>query len=566
MTLDPTRRMLRELGLAYGGAAVISVFVNLALLIVPIYTLILYDRILSSRNMDTLTALSIGCIGGMILYGILEFLRSSLFLVMGDRVARRLNLPTLQAAIARTLDGQGSSAAQAMRDLNELRGFVTGAAAAIPLDLLWSPVLVFVLFLLHPLYGWFGLGCAGLLFGISLATDLVTREPLSAAATAANSSVNDLAAVLRNGDLLDGMGMLPAVARRWQSRLNRTNATLDRASRHARAFGAVAKTLRLLMQGGIISLGVVLVIRNQATPGSLMAANLIVAKLLQPFEQLVGGWRQWMFALAALRRVRAVLSHRSTRLGALVADGSGSVVIDGVSFTPPGRDRPVLEDISLTIAPGEVLAIVGPSAAGKSTLARLIVGLFPPTHGAVRVDGLDSTAWDRAAFGRVVGYVPQSVALLDGTIFDNIARMDEADPARVVEAANLARVHEMIGRLPLGYATWVGGNGYSLSGGQRQRVALARAVFGGPRLVVLDEPNANLDQAGEEDLAQAILAIKSRGTGVVVVTHRPALLAVVDTLLVLKHGRIQHHGARADVLPRLTDATPAPVPALAATR
>ena len=564
MILDPIRRMLRELGLAYGGAAVISIFVNLALLIVPLYTLILYDRILSSRNMDTLTALSIGCIGGMVLYGILEFLRSSLFLVMGDRVARRLNLPTLQAAIARTLDGQGSSAAQAMRDLNELRGFVTGAAAAIPLDLLWSPVLVFVLFLLHPLYGWFGLGCAGLLFGISLATDLVTREPLSAAATAANSSVNDLAAVLRNGDLLDGMGMLPAVARRWQSRLDRTNATLDRASRHARAFGAVAKTLRLLMQGGIISLGVVLVIRNQATPGSLMAANLIVAKLLQPFEQLVGGWRQWMFALAALRRVRAVLSHRSTRLGALVADGCGSVVIDGVSFTPPGRDRPVLEDISLTIAPGEVLAIVGPSAAGKSTLARLIVGLFPPTHGAVRVDGLDSTAWDRAAFGRVVGYVPQSVALLDGTIFDNIARMDEADPARVGEAATLARVHEMIGRLPLGYATWVGGNGYSLSGGQRQRVALARAVFGGPRLVVLDEPNANLDQAGEEDLAQAILALKSRGIGVVVVTHRPALLAVVDTLLVLKHGRIQHHGTRADVLPRLTDAAPAPVPALAA--
>jgi len=229
-------------------------------------------------------------------------------------------------------------------------------------------------------------------------------------------------------------------------------------------------------------------------------------------------------------------------------------------------DDSVLDEVSLTIAPGEVLAIVGPSAAGKSTLARLIVGLFPPTHGAVRVDGLDSTAWDRAAFGRVVGYVPQSVALLDGTIFDNIARMDEADPARVVEAANLARVHEMIGRLPLGYATWVGGNGYSLSGGQRQRVALARAVFGGPRLVVLDEPNANLDQAGEEDLAQAILALKSRGTGVVVVTHRPALLAVVDTLLVLKHGRIQHHGARADVLPRLTDATPAPVPALAATR
>jgi ATP-binding cassette subfamily C protein len=428
-----------------------------------------------------------------------------------------------------------------------------------------------VLFLLHPVYGWFGLGCAALLFLVSLATDLVTREPLAAASTAASNSVNDLAAVLHNTDLLDGMGMLPAVARRWQRRQNRTAFALDRASRHAKAFAALAKTLRLLMQGGVISVGVVLVIKGVASPGSMMGANLIIAKLLQPFEQLVSGWRQWVFSLAALHRVRDLLAHpRACGDAASPSQVSGAVEIRSLRFIPPGRDRAVLEDISLTIAPGEVLAIVGPSAAGKSTLARMIVGLFPPSAGSVCVDGIEATAWDRTAFGRVVGYVPQSVALLDGTIFDNIARMAEADPAAVVDAAHLAGVHEMIGRLPLGYGTWVGGKGYTLSGGQRQRIALARAVFGGPRLVVMDEPNASLDQAGEEDLARTILALKSRGTGVVVVTHRPALLAVVDTLLVLKQGRVQHYGARGEVLPRLgvpvaaTTASSAPALAVAA--
>jgi ATP-binding cassette, subfamily C, bacterial len=554
MPHDPMRRLLRHLMRAFGAAAVVTLFVNLATLIVPIYDMILYDRILQSRNMDSLTVLSVSCALGLVIFGVLEFVRNCLYLVMGDRVARRLNIPTLAAAIAKTLDGQASAAAQAMRDLNDLRGFVTSQAAAIPLDLLWTPALLAVLFLLHPLYFAFGLGSAALLFAISVATDLATRKRLIEANQASTGAINQLAQVLRNTDLLDGMGMLPAVARRWQRRQERIGFELDRATRHGKAFAAVARTCRLTMQGGIIALGVILVIRREASPGSMMGANLIVAKLLLPFDQLVTGWRQWMFALAALRRVRQLHAQAPRRAAPAAAAALASVpalalaptapsglVVDRLAFTPPGGMHPVLDDVSFDVRPGEVLAIVGPSAAGKSTLARLMVGLFAPTAGSVRLDGIEVTVWDRTAFGQAVGYVPQSVALLDGTVFDNIARMTEADPQAVVEAATQAGIHDMIGFLPQGYATRIGGTGHALSGGQRQRIALARALFGAPRFLVLDEPNANLDHLGEQALAETIATLRLRKTGVVLVTHRPALLEVADTLLVLKQGRVDRY-------------------------
>jgi ATP-binding cassette subfamily C protein len=275
----------------------------------------------------------------------------------------------------------------------------------------------------------------------------------------------------------------------------------------------------------------------------MMGANLLVAKFLLPFEQLVGGWRQWVFALAALQRVRTVLAEHPPRLAGSSGEAHGTLVVKDLVYAPPGCARPVLNGISLQVEPGEVLAVTGSSAAGKSTLARLMVGLFPPTDGGVQVDGIDAARWDRAALGRIVGYVPQSVALLDGTIFDNIARMADADSHAVVAAATRAGVHDMIGRLPRGYATWVGSNGYVLSGGQRQRIALARALFGDPKLIVLDEPDAHLDHVGEQSLADIVADLKRGGTGVVVVTHRPGLLSVADRVLVLKQGRVYFCGA-----------------------
>jgi ATP-binding cassette subfamily C protein len=543
------RRTLAEIGRAFGFAALLSLFVNLASLTVPLYDIQLYDRVLLSRSTETLAALSVMCLLGMGLYGVLEYLRSALFLVIGDRLARRLDIATLRAALAQSLAGDAAAAGQALRDINGLRGFAIGGSASMVLDLLWAPLLLWVLFRLHPLYGLYGLCCAVLLLALGIANDRLTRERHAAAGLRLNRALSGMAGALANCELIDGMGLLPGLARRWLAQQDAAQADLDATARTAMLFASASKTLRLLMQGGIIALGVVLVIRHQASPGSMMGANLLVARLLQPFEALVTGWRQWLSQFAALGRVAALLDgHGRLRTGLAWGCGAGGLAVEGLCYTPPGRARPVLSDVSFTVAPGEAVAITGPSASGKSTLARLLVGLAPPSAGAVLFDGRPVHAWDREDFGRLAGYVPQSVALLDGSVFDNIARMGDSDAAPVVEAARKAGIHDMIGRLPQGYDSRVDGDAFFLSGGQRQRIALARALFGQPRLLVMDEPNANLDHFGEQALAEAIRSAKAGGAAVLVVTHRPAVLAAMDTVLVLKDGRLESFPAAA---PRL---------------
>jgi ATP-binding cassette subfamily C protein len=533
-------RLRKELTGAFIAAGVVTMFLNVGLLFVPIYDMILMDRVLRSKNLDTVTMLTIGVTIAMVIYGALEFCRSSIFTVMADRLARRLNVETLQAAMAKSLEGSSSAAAQAMRDLNELRLFISGAAAVVPLDLIWTPALVLVLFLLHPAYGLYGLLCAEFLFLLSLLTDLSTREDLVRANGVTAKSLNDLSAALRNTELLDGMGMLPDVARRWNHRQQRTLDDMKRAERRKRALTTAARATRLAMQGGVMALGTVLVLRYEASPGSVMGSNLLVAKLLMPFEQLVSGWRQWTAVLAAWSRVRDLLQSAHGKNGDAAPEQiEGRLVFDRVTFAPQGAAAPVLEDISFTIEPGEAVGVVGPSGSGKSTLARLVVRIFTPSAGEIRIDGIPTPAWDRAALGRHVGYLPQSISLLDGTILDNIARMQESDPKTVVQAATEAGIHDLVGRLPEGYSTWIGGAGYALSGGQQQRVALARALFGHPKLLVLDEPNSNLDHLGEQSLVQTIVAAKRHGAAVLLITHRPNVLAAVDKIVVIQQGRVE---------------------------
>jgi ATP-binding cassette, subfamily C, bacterial len=563
---NPLRTILRRIGGAFAFAAVVTIFLNLASLVVPLYDMQLYDRVLLSRNMDTLTALSVLCVLGMGIYALLEYFRSCLFLVVGDMLARRLNIATLQAALTSSLDGEPSAAAQALRDLNDLRNFAIGSAATIPLDLMWTPAVLAVLTLLHPLYGLYGFGCAALLFAIGLANDRMTREDFTTATAAANRSLASLGTGLRNTELIDGLGMLPGLARRWTAGQNANLDVLDRAGRRVTMFASLSRTCRLLMQGGIIALGVVLVIRHEASPGSMMGANLLVARLLQPFEQLIAGWRQWVVHWAAFKRVAALLD-RQRAIRSTVAWGcaSGRLVVDGVVYAPAGAGRDILKGVSFTVEAGEAVAVTGPSAAGKSTLIRLLLGLAAPGSGSITLDGRPTHAWEREDFGRHVGYVPQNVSLLDGTVFDNIARMGEGSAEAVVEAARKAGIHEMIGRLPRGYDTWVGADSFALSGGQRQRIALARALFGRPKLLVLDEPNSNLDHQGDGALAEAIAAAKRDGAAVVIVTHRPAILAVADKLLVLRDGRVDSFAPRGEAAmtprpevaaPRLRLATP----------
>jgi ATP-binding cassette subfamily C protein len=527
---------------------------------VPIYDMLLFNRVMTTGGMETLIVLSLVCVTGVAIGGFVDWIRSSAFLVLGERFSRRLSIPALAAAVKASLDGDKASAAQAMRDIGELRSFAIGNAPTVPLDLLWTPLLLALLFLMHPLYGVYAALCALVLMLLGIVNDAATRAPLMQASDSAAVASNDVSAALRHQEAIDGLGMLPALARRWQRQQSGALAILGDATRRVRGFAAAGQVGRIGMQAGLMAIGALLVLRHEASPGSMMAANLILGQLLNPFDRAVSGWRQWAFAIAAWRRLRTLLErhHDAAPRQGNATRGAPGLVADRVTFEAPGRERPPLADISFEVLPGEVLGVIGPSAAGKSTLSRLLVGISAPHAGSIRLDGISLSAWDPDERGALVGYVPQDVQLLDGTLSDNIARMQDAPASAIIEAAKKADVHEMIGRLAHGYATRLDGAGYALSGGQKQRIALARALFGKPRLLVLDEANSGLDHLGEQSLVRAIMNAKAEGAIVVVVAHRPAVLRVADKILALRDGRVEHYGSRGEVMGLLAKQSGAP--------
>ncbi|AWM86365.1 type I secretion system permease/ATPase [Microvirga sp. 17 mud 1-3] len=534
-------------GLAYAG--LLSAVINVLQLTVPLFMLQVHDRVVNSQSVDTLAMLIVIAAVGLILFGVLDYVRALTFQVMGSLLLRRLNLPVLQAAVSASVQKGSGRAGQAIRDINDLRAFITGNAIGIPLEAIWCPIFLVVLFALHPLYGIVALISATIIVVLSLVSDLLTRRTLKRANESTIQGIGDMSASLRHAEAIEAMGMLPALARRWRHGQLRAQDLLDTATRRGRAMSSLTRTCRYMMQIAVLSTGAILVIRQEASPGSMVAASIIMGRLLLPFDSMVDGWRQWVLAGAAWKRIVSLLEDETPRRDTQPTPRtSGELTVDRLVFAPPGSDVPVLKGISFSLSPGEVLGIVGPSAAGKSTLARLLVGVLKPTTGGIYLDGHNVFLWERESFGRMVGYVPQSVSLLEGTIRENIARMQDANPQAVLEAARLADVHNMIGRFPLGYDTRLGDSSFLLSGGQRQRIALARALYGRPRMIVLDEPNANLDTEGERALIRAIEAARADGAIVILIAHRPSIMQAVDKLLVLQDGRIAQFGPRASVV------------------
>lgn len=557
--------MMRRCGTALLFTAFVSFFLSLLQLVVPLYMLQIYDRVMNSRSIDTLVMLTVIAVGGLIVFAVLDYIRARAYLILGEILARRLNVPVLQAAITESLQKHSSQGAQALRDVNDLRLFVTSNAFGVPLDAIWAPMFFVVLFLLHPAYGVVALigGIALLLLGVTV--ELVSRKALAQANDASNRALGIVTSSIRNAEIIEALGMLHALAQRWQQMQQRAITLLGRGNSGARAVAAASKSVRMSVQIFILAIGAYLVIEREASPGSFVAASIIMARALFPFEQLIDGWRQWVFAAGAFNRVRTLLMENANlRQRIPLPVPEGRLVADRVVFVPPGSDRPVLKGVSFTLEPGEVVGVIGPSGAGKSTLARLIMGIWQPTSGGIYLDGQNVFLWERESFGRHVGYLPQNVALIEGTVRDNIARFSHADPLEIVEAARAADVHELIGRLPFGYDTEIRDVAFNLSGGQRQRLALARALFGKPRLLVLDEPNSNLDHAGEQALLRAIVAAKKAGTTVVLIAHRPSVISVVDKILVLKDGTVEQFGPRTEIIqsvvPGATPARTAPRP------
>ncbi|MGU3398803.1 type I secretion system permease/ATPase [Brucellaceae bacterium D45D] len=537
-------------GLIY--AVLLSFCINLLQLTVPLYMLQVHDRVLNSRSMDTLTMLTILAIGAMLVFGVLEFIRSLSFQAMGTALVRRLNLAVLTAAVQASVNQGLPKATQTLRDLTELRSFLTSPAINAPLDAAWSPIFLGVLFLVHPMLGVIGLVAVVILVACGLLTDILTRNLVQEANQANVEAVAKIGSSLRHAEVIEAMGMLPALARRWRTLQLHALEALDLGGTRARAMTSIARTARFIIQICALGAGTLLAMQQEITPGSMIATTIIIGRLLMPFDRIVENWRQWVSAIASWKRVQSLLSENlAVRQTMPTPRPNGDLVIDKLIYAAPGIDVPIIKGISFSLSPGEVLGIVGPSAAGKSTLARLLIGITKPTSGGVFLDGNNVYLWERGSFGEIAGYLPQSVSLLDGTIRENIARMGDSDPHRVLEAARLADVHEMIGRMPLGYDTPVGDGRLTLSGGQRQRIGLARCLYNRPRLIVLDEPNSNLDAIGERALMRSIEHARDDGAIVIMIAHRPSIMQVADKLLVLENGRISQFGPRTDVVASL---------------
>ncbi|KSV62267.1 hypothetical protein N183_36655 [Sinorhizobium sp. Sb3] len=536
-------------------AALFSLAINILYLASPLYMLQVYDRVINSGSEATLVMLTLVLLVALGALASLDMVRARIL----SRAGVRLDSLMAGRIVGATFDDilrRGRAVHPPLRDFDTFRQFLTGPGVHALFDLPWAPIYIFVIFLLHPYLGAFALCCALVLVGMTVANEWLVRQPMVDANEAASRSYNFTEASLRNAEVIQAMGMLPGLLLRWRRDRNRMIDRQQLASDRSAAASGLIRFLRLTMQSLILGVGAYLVIERMATSGAMFAASIMLGRALQPVEQMVGSWRNLVSARSAYERIKLMLLNNPVQeLNLSLPRPEGHLALEAVGFALPGNGKPILRGISFGIGAGEVLGIVGPSGAGKSTLARLIIGVTAPSAGVVRLDGADVSVWPRASLGRHLGYLPQDIELFADTVAANISRFRREGDMRVIEASRLAGVHDIILRLPKGYDTNLGEGGAVLSGGVRQRIALARAVFGNPSLVLLDEPSSNLDADGDAALLACIAELKRRGTTVVMVTHRPNTLSVVDTLLVLKDGMVEAMGPRQEVMARLVRPT-----------
>ena len=539
-----------------GGFSLIS---NLLYLALPLYTFQIYGRVLASYSISTLVVLTVGALLVFLISGVIDELRTRVLINYGITLDQKVSSHVFAALFEAETRGQGQGGAQALRDLDSFRHLLTGAVFAAIFDLPWMPIFIGILFVIDPLVGFITLFGAFALFGLAMLQDRLSRPPLQEANAASLKGYAFTDAALRNGEVVRAMGMLQAIGARWSAYRAHSIERGAWASQRASVMGNATKFTRMVIQILVIGVGAYLVVVGKIGPAMLFANMILASRALQPIERLVGAWDGIVNGGRAYDRLnQALVNYKPAAPSTTLPRPLGQLSIEGVNFAPPGADRYVLQGLNFKIEPGEMLGIIGPSGAGKSTLARLLVGVWRPNVGHVRLDGADVFSWNRAEFGRHVGYLPQDTELFAGTLRDNIARfLPDITDEQVVAAATLADVHSLILRLPKAYETELTDGGYILSAGQRQRVGLARALLADPRLLVLDEPNASLDGEGEDALMRVIDTLKARGTTIVVVSHKPTILRSADKMLVLRDGRMELFGPKDAVMARFTQPAPA---------
>jgi PrtD family type I secretion system ABC transporter len=555
---------IREVRSGLPQLALFSFFINILVLTSPIYMMQTYDRVLASGHVETLVVMTLIAGIAVLVLGILEMVRGRLLGRIGRWLEQKLAPELIASSMRSALYGLTPNA-QALRDLSVVKGFLSGSGINSIFDSPWTPIFLIVIWLMHPLLGVVALIAAAVLLATAVVSEYVSRHPVKEGQRLSIANAQKADSALRNADVFHAMGMLPGFLATW---MQRNGAALDRqltASDRNAALVGFSKFFRIFVQILILGAGAYLVILNELTPGGMIAASILLGRALAPVEQGIGSWKGFLAARDAWDRLKRLLDSLPPPPETMpLPPPKGQVSCEQLAFVQQGREQPILAGVTFALEPGEALGIIGPSAAGKSTLCKLLVGTWQPSRGHVRLDGADIFRWPPEQLGPYIGYLPQDVELFSGTIMENIARLRrDADPRVVVEAAAAAGVHEMILRLPQGYETDIGEGGCMLSGGQRQRIGLARALFDKPRLIVLDEPNASLDGDGENALVTAIQTAKQWGATVVLVAHAPKILAPVDKLLLLQEGQLRLFGPRDEVLTKLGAG---PVPAEARPR
>lgn len=542
---DPLRGVVRHSIPALAIVGVATLMSTLSFLVVPMYMMLVYDKVVSSGNLGTLWALGTITVFALLVATALDYARAQVLRRIAGWFSRRTGIDAIEAGIRQAV-AMRNRTAQSLRDIGEIRNFIQGEGIITGFELLWTPVFFIVLFVVHYALGIVGVAAAGIMILLGYLSEVSSRRTLFEAEKKGLIATGTIGNSLRNAEAAEAMGMSGRIVGRWQRENDESLELAERGNSRLAAIGAFSRTFMLYVKVIVVTVAVTLVLDKQMSAGAIFAAFIVTALMLNPFAKLITAYRQFVGARAAWARLKAdlVSDPRDVRLSSPMPRPGGPVTVEGLVYAPPGHHQAVIRGISFAMSPGEVVGIAGPSAAGKSTLARLLMGIVRPTAGSIRIDGTNVYQWERSSFGAFTGYIPQSVSLFDGTVRENIARFQDSPIEEVIAAAKRAGAHEMIGHLPFGYDTLIGDSGYVLTGGQRQRIALARALFGNPRYVVLDEPDASLDQEGERALLAAMRSAADSGATVVVISHRVSVLQATDKILIIKEGRIQFYGWR----------------------
>ena len=530
-----------------------SFFINALMLVPTFYMLQVYGRVITSGSLTTLTMLTLIMTGLVITLGCLEWTRSRIMVRVSNRLDMLLSRQVYKASFKRALESGGMDAsAQPLNDLTGLRQFLSGNGLFAFFDAPWLPIYIAVMFMFHPWFGWVATGSALLLLLLAFINERLTGPTLAQANKEHIGASLYTTKNLRNAEVIESMGMLETLMDRWWTRQKNVLLLQSRASDKGAMISTLSRSFRILVQSLILGLGAYLAVDHQVGAGLVFAGSVLLGRALAPIDLIIGSWKGFIAARSQYARLNAILASQQAQPERMSLPApKGDVQVENLTVAAPGSNIAIIKNISFSVPAGCVVGIIGPSAAGKSTLARALLGIWAPLQGVVRLDGADISAWDKHELGPHIGYLPQDIELFEGSVSDNIARFTRVDSEKVILAATTAGVHDMILLLPDGYDTVIGGDGVVLSGGQRQRIGLARALYGSPRLIILDEPNSNLDEVGDRALIAALHRIRLSGATLFVITHRTNIVSQLDRLMVMSNGGLSLFGPRELVLTEL---------------